>query len=463
MRRFLLACALISLTALVVPAFALSGDAKSEFDEFIRNIREEKRIDQIGYLVLVKLAPSRLSEEQVLRAAGKYYYASRDGYLTHVNFGRLERLRKANIRYSILDKKRLDDHSESWNLVWVETPAQEAALRSKFEPVYEHENTYLIRIRPEDEETLGSLELRYSSLDETLVPLRVPSWPTRVRLPRFDPAVADQLVAVTASEMVSTVETLQNFKSRHVSQQGNADAVKWLAEQFNEIGGLDVSTPEFTYSSKKLMNVVAVQKGTVDPNTVFVVCGHMDSTVSSYNYVNAPGADDNGTGAAGVLHVARVAGKLPLPYTVVYSTVNAEEVGLVGSKALAKSLAAQSDIQIKAVLNMDMIADLDDNEVAVIGNTRSNWLIDVFKDTAIAYTGLKSNTLYDSKIWYSDHSSFWNIGASAILTIEGYPEMSKYYHKTTDTVANLQPTLMEKIARSQLAVLLTLNRATNFN
>ncbi|HNW33751.1 MAG TPA: M28 family peptidase, partial [Candidatus Ozemobacteraceae bacterium] len=430
MRRFFLVCALFSLIALVVPASALSGDAKADFDEFIRNIREEKRVDQIGYLILAKLAPSRLSEEQILRAAGTYFYSSKEGYLTHVNFVRLERLRKANIQYSIIDKKRLDDRTEAWYLVWVENSSQEARLRSEFEPLYVHDNTYLIRIRPEDEEKLNGLELRHTLLDETLAPLRVPAWPTPVKIAKFDPSIAAQLPGITASEMVSTVETLQNFKSRHVSQPGNAAAVKWLAEQFDAIEGLDVSTPEFPTNSGKLMNVVAVQKGTVDPNTVLVVCGHMDSTVSSYNYVLAPGADDNGSGAAGVLHVARVAGRLPLPYTVIYSAVNAEESGLIGSKALAKALAAQSGIQFKAVLNMDMIANADDNEVAVIGNTRSNWLIDVFKDTALAYTGLKSKTLYDSNIWYSDHSSFWNIGASAILTIEGYPDMSKHYHKT---------------------------------
>ncbi|HOY67473.1 MAG TPA: M28 family metallopeptidase [Candidatus Ozemobacteraceae bacterium] len=463
MRRLSLFFVVFTLIALTIPAFALSGDVKADFDEFVRNIREEKRIDQIGYLVLAKLAPSRLSEEQMLRTAGKFFYSSSEGYLTHVNFVRLERLRKANVKYSILDKKRLDDRSENWYMVWVETPAQEARLRSEFEPLFTHDKTFIIRVRPEDEELLNALELRYSVLDETLVPLRVPVWPSRVKAPKFDPAIADQLTGITVSEMVTTVETLENFKSRHVKQPGNAAAVKWLAEQFDAIDGLEVTTPEFNTSSGKLQNVVAIQKGTEDPNTVFVVCGHMDSTVSNYNFAVAPGADDNGTGAAGVLHVARVAGKLPLPYTVIYAAFNAEEAGLLGSKALAKTLAAQNGIQFKAVLNMDMIADRDDNEVAVIGNTRSNWLIDVFKDTALAYTGLKSKTLYDSNIWYSDHSSFWNIGASAILTIEGYPEMSKHYHKASDLVANLEPTLMEKIARSQLAVLLTLNRATNFN
>ena len=124
-------------------------------------------------------------------------------------------------------------------------------------------------------------------------------------------------------------------------------------------------------------------------------------------------------------------------------------------------MAATEGLKIKAVLNMDMIADRDDNQVAVIGNSKSNWLIDVFKDVAKLYTGIESKPLYDSDIWYSDHSSFWNIGASAILTIEGYPEMSAHYHKPTDLVANLDPALMERIARSNLATLLTLDSEKN--
>ena len=120
-------------------------------------------------------------------------------------------------------------------------------------------------------------------------------------------------------------------------------------------------------------------------------------------------------------------------------------------------MAGTAGLQIKAVLDMDMIADKDDNEVVAIGNTRSNWLIDVFKDAALAYTGLKTKPLYNSNVWQSDHSSFWNIGASAILTAEGYPEMSAYYHSVNDLVKNFDPNLMERVARANLAALLTMN------
>ena len=161
---------------------------------------------------------------------------------------------------------------------------------------------------------------------------------------------------------------------------------------------------------------------------------------------------------AGLLHIARVAAGLSLPYTVIYAGMNVEELGLHGSKAFARQLSTTPGTKILAALDLDMIADKDDNLAVAIGNTRSNWLIDVFKDAALAYTGLTCKCLYDSDVWGSDHSSFWNIGASAILTSEGYPDFSPHYHKPTDLVKNLSPEMMEKIARSNLATLLTLCR-----
>ncbi|MFZ2958418.1 MAG: M20/M25/M40 family metallo-hydrolase [Candidatus Ozemobacteraceae bacterium] len=449
-----LAFALLSTAS---PALALGGEAKVEFDQFIKNIREEKRIDQIGYLVLAKIKPSRASEDRIFSVAGTYFYASDEGYLTHVNYVRLERMKKLGIETEIIDKKRLDDEKEKWYLVWTETPDEVKTVKSSFEPLYQQENTMVIRVRPEEYPQLLAARVRFSQIDETQLPTRVPPQFKAEKFKAVDPAVAQLLEIVKADEMKADVQTLQDFTSRAVGQPGNPTAAKWLAEQFSKLPDLTVTTPSFKSGSAELQNVLAEQKGTSDPKTIFIVCGHFDSTVSSGDRKVAPGADDNGTGAAGVLAIARALAGKQLPYTVLYCEMNAEEIGLVGSKAVAKALSGTTDLKIKACFNMDMIADKDDNEVAVIGNTRSNWLIDAFKDTALAYTGLKSKTLYDSKIWYSDHSSFWNIGASAILTIEGYPEMTPNYHTVRDLVVNLNPMFMERITRSNLATLLTLN------
>ncbi len=455
---------LAALAVLIVfgstPLLALSGSAQQELDGFVKNLREAKRVDMLGYLIFVRQPANQAAEDRLFTLTGKVILGVKDGYLTHCSFSRLERLRKAGLTVSIIDKKRFDDRSEFWYLTRIDTPAKDQALREKFEPLWQSGQTVLVRLRPADEAWLADHDIFYSRVDETLMPLRRPlPQPKKVKI-EVNPDIQALIEKITADEMKAIVQTLQDCVSRHVRYAGNAQAVRWLAQEFALLPGLEVATPTFTYSSGLYSNVVAIKKGTQDPNTVFVVCGHIDSTVGWSGGPNAPGADDNGSGAAGVLMIARALRDVTLPYTVVFAGMNAEEVGLIGSKALAKKMAADQQQKIIAVFNMDMIADRDDNEVAVIGNTRSNWLIDVFKDAALAYTGLKSKTLYDSDIWQSDHSAFWNIGVPAILTIEGYPEMSAHYHKTTDLVVNLSPAFMERITRSNLAALLTLNPLT---
>jgi len=437
--------------------FGLSGEPKREFDEFIRNLREEKRIDQIGYLILVQIPLKKSSEDKILSLAGKFFYACEEGYLTHVNYARLQKFQKEKLSLKILDKKRLDDRKEAWYLVWTNSLEDEKTLEAKFEPLFKHQHTSLIRIKPEDEDYLLENKLRYSILEEELLPPKVSKPFESGKTIKVDPFIKDLVASVTVQMLASTVQTLEDFKSRYVSDPGNLAATHWLASEFAKIPSLEVATPTFSSYSGTMSNVIATKKGEKEPDSVYVVCGHFDSTSSGKDRKIAPGADDNGSGAAGVLEIARQIGRLRFPCTIIFACMNAEEIGLIGSKAFAKKLAATTGIQIKAVFNMDMIGDKDDNQVAVIGNSRSNWLIDVFKDAASAYTGLQSTPLYNSNIWYSDHSSFWNVGASAILTIEGYPEMSPYYHSSKDLLKNMAPSLMEKITRSNLAALLSLN------
>ncbi len=460
LRRLVFALVLL-FTVSIVPVWALGGEAKAEFDAFVKNIRESRRADRVGYLVLVQTPPSKSNDARIFSLAGKYAYASDEGYLTHVNYIRLQRMQSLKLPLKIIDKKRLDDASEQWYLVWCRDAADDRGLRAKFEPLYAKNHTRVIRIRPGDEEDLQVLQLHYSLIDETLLPLRQvptsarPAAPARIP----DPIIAGLLERITVASVTADVQALQDCVSRAVREKGNSKAIAWLAEQFGAIPGLTVTTPAFSYNSvPDLKNVVAIKRGDKEPGTAIVVGGHCDSTVSSYGpKPNAPGADDNGSGAAAVLNIARAVADLKLHYTVIFCQFNAEEVGLIGSKAFARTLVNGSEYKVKAMLNMDMIADKDRPNVAVIGNTASNWLIDVFKDNALAYTGLGSNCQYNSDIWQSDHSSFWNIGIPAILTIEGYPDYCVNYHSIRDTVANMSPTFMTKVTKANLATLLALN------
>lgn len=458
MKKLLVVFYVFSLLICASSVFALSGEHLTEFQGFINNLREEKRVDRLGYLIFVDITPSKAGENRLLSLTGKYFLTTPKGYLTHVNYARLARLKQAKIEPKVLDKKRLDDRSEHWYLIWVENSQEAETLKKHFEPLFKHEQTWVVRVRPEDEEVLQSLEVEYSIIEEDLLPLKLQPQGKKFVIKEKDPKIVELIQQITGENLASTVQTLQDCKSRYVREPGIKVATTWLKEEFEKIGSLTVATPGFTSYYGELSNVIATKQGEKNPGSAYVICGHFDSTVKSYQKTVSPGADDNGSGAAGVLESARIIGRMRFPDTIIFACWNAEEVGLVGSKAYAKTLAETQGLEIKAVFNMDMIADNhDDNEVAVIGNSRSNWLIDVFKDAALLYTGLKSDAQYDSNIWYSDHSSFWNIGASAILTIEGYPEMTPYYHSTKDLLSNMSIPLMERTARSNLAAFLTLN------
>jgi hypothetical protein len=85
------------------------------------------------------------------------------------------------------------------------------------------------------------------------------------------------------------------------------------------------------------MDIVAIQRGTADPDRVIVITGHLDSRVTDImNFTSdAPGANDDASGVAAVMEAARVLSKYKFRATLVYAALSGEEQGLYGGKVLA--------------------------------------------------------------------------------------------------------------------------------
>jgi Peptidase family M28 len=108
----------------------------------------------------------------------------------------------------------------------------------------------------------------------------------------------------------------------------------------------------------RITNVVATLRGT-DPQSadrVYVVGAHYDSRVSDVLDAtsDSPGANDDGSGTAAVIELARVFARVPLEATVVFVTFAGEEQGLYGSDHFAQ-LAQENGWNIQGILNMDII------------------------------------------------------------------------------------------------------------
>lgn len=202
-----------------------------------------------------------------------------------------------------------------------------------------------------------------------------------------------------------------------------------------------------------LRSVFGTLEGTTSEEEV-IVCGHFDS-VSEDPMNRAPGADDNATGTAGVVEAARVLSRHRFRKTIRFMCFSGEEIGLQGSGAYAPEARVRGD-DIAGVVNLDMIGYVDEapEDIDLIGNAASTWLVDFTAACAEAYVpGLPAKKIIDPTYLASDHASFWNSGYRALLAIEdadiAYPD----YHSTADTLGNVTISLVENTTKLALATL----------
>ena len=189
-------------------------------------------------------------------------------------------------------------------------------------------------------------------------------------------ALLHQLAAeVRPERMRADIEALVGFGTRHTMSEtasetrGIGAARRWAQGQFEQMsrdcgGCLTVITPSDTVTAARVptptevVNVVAIQRGTGDPNRVIIISGHIDSRVTDVmNFTaDAPGANDDASGVAAVLEAARVLSKHRFEATLVFAALSGEEQGLLGGKILADYAQAQG-WRVEANLNNDIVGN----------------------------------------------------------------------------------------------------------
>ncbi|MEV4536162.1 M28 family metallopeptidase [Asanoa sp. NPDC049518] len=179
-------------------------------------------------------------------------------------------------------------------------------------------------------------------------------------------ALRRALREIDADRIEADVRRLAAFGTRHTLStqtdpvRGIGAARDWLFDEFSRIaaksgGRMTVEKQSFTQpvspripTPTVLTNVIATLRGTVTPERVYVLTGHYDSRISDVmNFTDdAPGADDDASGVAILLELARVLAGRPLESTLVLGAVAGEEQGLYGSIYLAQTMKdANTDIQ----------------------------------------------------------------------------------------------------------------------
>jgi hypothetical protein len=250
----------------------------------------------------------------------------------------------------------------------------------------------------------------------------------------YDNAVSDIVAAVSQDSLISITTNYQNYLTRYSSADGYDTACEWSNTRFLSYG-LESEVKHFTMGYN-CQNVIATQTGTVHPDQYWIICAHLDST-SPQSSSNAPGADDNASGSAGVMEAARIMSQYDFEYTVRYCLWGGEEQGLVGSAHYADSAAAAGD-QILGVVNLDMIfyGPSPDDQAELHYNTASQGLGLAFDAISDTYVPALVKVVAGSPTSASDHASFWSAGYAAMLSIEKEVWNYPYYHQTSDVIAN---------------------------
>lgn len=197
---------------------------------------------------------------------------------------------------------------------------------------------------------------------------------------KTDPKIYDIIDAISAERLENDIQQLVDFGTRHTlsdtvsTTRGIGAARRWIKAEYEKIseacgGCLEIyeqrtlvkGDPETRIDvDTYVVNIYAVKRGTKYPNRYAIMTGDIDSRVSSATNRtdDSPGANDNATGMAAAIELARVLSKYDFPSSILLGGLSGEEQGLFGGRFLAEK-AKEEGWEVIGILNNDMIGNIE--------------------------------------------------------------------------------------------------------
>lgn len=292
--------------------------------------------------------------------------------------------------------------------------------------------------------------------------------------PTPDPEISLVINNISEDSIQKYVQALENMGTRFALADNRRDIAIEILNKFESFGYTDVKLDSFkitdhyyndNYYTNWQYNVVATLPGTVFPDSVSIIGGHHDSTVKKTlgnPFNSAPGANDNASGVAATLEIARVLKKVDFQpkATIKFVTFAAEELGLYGSYDYAEK-AFQANTKIKMMLNNDMVAywanpDTSNWCVNILDYSNSTSLRKKAQEVCKLYTSLKTNN-DNTDQEYSDSYPFSLKGYKAIFFISNADDGN--YHTLNDLTTACNFKFCREVAKVNCILLIENNFA----
>lgn len=290
---------------------------------------------------------------------------------------------------------------------------------------------------------------------------------------------------VESDRLMFHISALQSFYTRHAystqasSDKGIGAARAYITDQFKAYlqssdGSLYTFQVDFEAISGEerapQSNIAAVIRG-ADPGAGAIIIGaHYDSIGRPLDSgaAFAPGANDNGSGVAAILEIARIMSQRQYQSTIMFVLFAAEEVGRQGSRAFANWIRG-AGADVVGMINVDTIGNIHDRRQAV--NDRELRIFSAGPNETSAsrqmartinFIGfnygleldLTVQDAIDRENRYGDHFSFSELGYPAIRLINAHEE--KYNGDPTDTIEYIEAGYLRQATQAILAILTAL-------
>ncbi len=254
------------------------------------------------------------------------------------------------------------------------------------------------------------------------------------------PDLEGLVAQIEQDSLVSYVEALQAFNGRLAGSASNEAARDWIASEFYSFGYDSVVIDSFVENLSgyptDCQNVIAYKVGTTLPDHHIIIGAHRDAVEGS------PGADDNGSGTAAVLELARVFKDIDTDLTMIFVLFDAEEWGLYGSYHYVEDASANGD-NIIYMFNLDMIGHYENSNQAKLfhGNLIGKTLLcQHIADSLLGFDAEPSGSSGGS-----DHYPFQQYGYEATFLFEYI--FSTVYHSPQDSTTYMNFDYMHKMVQ----------------
>ena len=277
---------------------------------------------------------------------------------------------------------------------------------------------------------------------------------------------------VNSTKLKNWIDDLSSFYTRHTKSEYIESVAYWLENGLQSVCNGKTYFHNFTQTDQRirynLKNIICYQEGSTeyDNNHLILISAHYDSRMQDINQsdARAPGADDNASGVAAVLELARILSKVDLRNNIQYVLFSGEEQGQWGSTAYVKHLQP-NNTKVDLVINLDMIGypalgldnvsiEYDPGNKFTTNDIYSKKVGQFIEQIALDYANLETSL---HPLGRTDLIPFEAIGKIVIGIHDGGSELNPNYHNTSDTLDTLDIEYLTSVTKLVLAAILNID------